>query len=558
MPYIDSTPALSPYKVREGNLQHGFMDLLIKHGWTKVVEFKKAVTGSYYVTDHPLEGRHDEKFTVANHIILRNARGDLFGFAVVADWKEFTAHDKGIPYYNAFKSTATEKEALINYMAKEFEKRKVNTSLYFYMLEKLPDVKEGDKLFTPWGTGSSADEKRLQMALDIEVTQIDFKSTSAGSEFVKQANPVVMQSPIVESSLRSPLLENIDYPYMHTNWWIDSEINIKGHIDSNSLFLIIQTDNTPMWENNVVPIVPIYFGDIEAIDEGDPAIALFAGTVPKGTDTNGVAAYNFDDIKIKGGRQIMPVLKKYPSNPSNGVDSVMVSRTKLGSRYQSYYLSWNAPAQDMPPKRVSEVGNKQYPRAWERINNYQFNPSRYSDKVQTSFIYLIHPEEGVRGYLKKSVGFNSINMGSSELRIRQESCPEKVFDVYQCVPVSAISPLTKRPSTQFRPMGLGLYKEALNTSKKPVANKTLVNVSNLKATNPQEGTVLLTWTNPNDMELSTVNIFVNGMKYATGVTEVESYTIKNVTKGNGVKIKLVSVDMKGNESAGIEVSVNVM
>ncbi|MEM5650093.1 hypothetical protein AAHB57_21895 [Bacillus cereus] len=100
------------------------MDLLIKHGWTKVVEFKKAVTGSYYVTDHPLEGRHDEKFTVANHIILRNARGDLFGFAVVADWKEFTAHDKGIPYYNAFKSTATEKEALINYMAKEFEKEK--------------------------------------------------------------------------------------------------------------------------------------------------------------------------------------------------------------------------------------------------------------------------------------------------------------------------------------------------------------------------------------------------------------------------------------------------
>ncbi|MBJ8206653.1 hypothetical protein JDS91_36830, partial [Bacillus cereus] len=76
-----------------------------------------------------------------------------------------------------------------------------------------------------WGTGSSADEKRLQMALDIEVTQIDFKSTSAASEFVKQANPVVMQSPIVESSLRSPLLENIDYPYMHTNWWVDSEIN---------------------------------------------------------------------------------------------------------------------------------------------------------------------------------------------------------------------------------------------------------------------------------------------------------------------------------------------
>ncbi|MEC4031934.1 hypothetical protein [Bacillus subtilis] len=560
MPYIDNAPALSPYKIREGELQKGFKDLLLKHGWTKALEFKKMVTSVHFVTEHDVAGRHDDRFLVANHVILRNARGDLLGLAVVADWGDYTDHANGFPYYNVFNSTDSEKEALTAYMSREFYKRKEETTLYFYMLDRIPNIKEGSNIFTPWGTESEG-EKRLRMALDVEVTSIDFKSTNAGSEFVKSADPLVMQSPIVESSLRAKFLENLEFPYMDTNWWGDSEISIRGHLDSKSMFLILQADVTPMWEDNVVPSVPLYFGDIEAVDEGDPAVAMFAGTVPMGSSSTEVSHYDFDNITLEGGKRIMPVLKKYPSNPSNGIDSVLINRTKLGARYQSYFLSWSTAAQDMPPTR--DNGNsddlKDYPRAWGR-NGYQFNPSRYSGKVQTSHIYLIHPEEGVRGHLSKAVGLNATNLNSSELRILRDSSSETVYDVYQCVPISAVSPLTKRPATHFRPMGLGIYKEELNQNvtvkPNPTDKEAPGNVNDLKLSNPQPGQVKLSWSNPSDTDLAGVEILLNGEEYVEGVTGVTEYVFKGLSAGE-VTFKVVSVDYSGNKSTGSEVTGDV-
>lgn len=560
MPYIDSTPALSPYKVREGELQNGFKDLLIKHGWTKVLEFKKSVPSVHFVTEHDIVARHDDNFTLANHIIMRNARGDLLGIAVVAEWEDYTAHDQGFPFYNWFTSTDEDKSKLLGYMATEFDKRRANTTLYFYMLDKLPDIKEGSNLLTPWGLEPD-DDKRLQMALDVEVTEIDFKSTNAGSEYVKKGNITVMQSPIVEMALRSKFVETIDYPYMDTNWWDDSEISIKGHLDSKSMFLVIQTDNTPMWEDNVVPIVPLYFGDIVATDEGDPAIALFAGTVPKGGDAETVSKFDFDDPTIDGGRRIYPILKTYPSNPSNGIDSVIINRTKLGARYQSYYLSWNTAPQAMPPNRRDDSGTKQYPRSWGSMSNFQFNPSRYSGKVQTSRVYLVHPEEGVRGYLKKAVGLNSANLNASELRIRKEDCPDKIYDVYQCVPVSGVSPLTKRPSTHYRPMGLGLFKEELNlgnsTTPPYAEDEPPGDVKNLVANSPQKGVVSLKWVNPSDVDFNSVRIVIGNDIYASGVVDTEDYVMTGLSTG-ALTVKVIALDLFGNESAGVAVNVDVL
>ncbi|MDQ0176225.1 hypothetical protein [Bacillus chungangensis] len=562
MPYIDSTPALSPYKIREGDLQGGFKDILIKNGWTLAREFKKAVTSTHFVTEHDETARHDDDFVVAKHQILRNARGDLLGVAVVAEWSDFTDHSNGFPFYNWFTSDETKKEALLDYLEKEFEKRKTNTSLYFYMLDKLPNMKDGSVILTPWSDESKEDE-RLRMALDVEVTVIDFKDTTAASAFVKVANITVMQSPIVESSLRAKFLENVDYPYMDTNWWADSEVSIKGHIDSNNIFITIQTDNTPMWENNTIPIVPLYFGDIVPLDEGDPAIVLFAGTVPNGETSDKVATFDYSDITTKGGRKLMPILKKYPAYPSNGIDSVMVNRTKLGARYQNYFLSFNTVSQEMPPARKSDDqaigdGDKQYPRSWEGIKKYQFNPSRYSGKVQTSRIYLLHPEEGNRGYLKRSVGLNSANLNASELRIRKEDCPEKVFDVYQCVPVSSVSPLTKRPSTHFNPMGLGIYKEELNPA--AVTNPASVNdtepasVTNLSYTKLSDNKFNLTWENPHDENFDSVTIYLNGEVFVFGVREVSAYCLEGL-KETPTEIEVVAVSKTGKKSKVVKLTL---
>ncbi|MCY8291519.1 hypothetical protein [Bacillus haynesii] len=560
MPYIDSTPSLSPFKIREGDLQNGFKNLLLKHGWTKALEFKKAACSTQFVTETNRASNQVDGFTVAKHIILRNARSDLFGIAVVADWKETTGDNKNFPFYNISTSSDAEKTAFINYLEGTFAKRKNETTLYYYMLDKLPNAEDGTTILTYWGLRGEND-KRIQMALDTEVTQVDFKSpTDVNSVYIKAADPLVMQSPIVESSLRAPFLEKLDYPYVDTNWWADSEVSFKGYLDSKNMFLILQADNTPMWDNNVVPTVPLYFGDIVPMDEGDPAVALFAGTVPKGSDSTTVAKFNFDDITIEGGKRIMPVLKKYPSNPSNGIDSVIINRTKLGSRYQSYFLSWNTPSHDMPPLRASSSGERKYPRAWDN-KGYQFNPSRYSGKVQTSLVYLVHPEEGVRGHLKKTVGLNAVNFNSSELRIRQDNCPETMYDVYQCTPVSAVSPLTKRPATPFRPMGIGIFKEVLNMDNSFVPNSTDTkspsDVENLTATNPQSSTVHLSWSPPNDQDLAGFNISVDGKLFATGVTvEVSDYVIKGIDTGEHT-FEVVVVDLAGNSSSGTSVTLSV-
>lgn len=563
MPYIDSTPALSPYKVREGNLQQGFVDLLVKHGWKKVVEFKKAVTSTHFVTEHTQTTPHEDRFVVANHIIVRNARGDMLGIASIADWKALTDHAKGFPYYNFATSTKVEKEALITYLEGEYDKQKTNTTLYFYMIEKLPVIQNDSTILAHWGLETEGD-KRLQMALDVEVTEVGFNSTTVGSEHVKVADINVMQSPIVESALRAPFLENINYPYMSTNWWADSEINIKGYVDSNSVFLVLQTDNTPMWEDNVLPTIPLYFGDIVPEDEGDPAVALFAGTVPTGTNADAVAKYDFDSV-VEGGKSIFPILKKYPSNPSNGVDSVMISRTKLGARYQSYYLSWNTAPQTMPPSRDNgdELNTRDYPRAWDN-RGYGFNPSRYSGRVQTSHVYLVHPEEGNRGHLKMAIGMNAAGLNASELRIRKEDCPDRIFDVFQCMPISALSPLTKRPSTHYRPMGIGIYKEELNQTtpftKDPSDVLPPSEVTGLKAIQTGVGIVKLTWRSPTEGDFSHIKIFVNDSLYAVGVTEVESYVLNNLAASTELaptSIKLITVDFNGNESLGATVEVAV-
>lgn len=546
MPFIDSTPALSPYKLREGTLQDDFCNMLIKNGWRKVLDFKKVVPITYYVN-----GRTSGKTCVARHTIMRNARGDLLGIAIAAMWDDDTSKAPAFSWQN---HTQAEKDVFTTYLASQYDTRKSNTSIYFYMLEKLPNIQNNSNLLVTW---RGTDDDLLRMALDIEVTDVTL-NTLYNDGIVKIADPLVMQSPIVESTIRAKFLDNSqNYPYQETNWWADSEVSLRGRIDSNNIFVVLQADNTTMWDYNVVPIIPLYFGDIVPIDEGDPAIALFAGTVPTGNDKDTVSKFDFSST-VPVGKKILPILKKYPNNPGNGIDSVLVNRTRLGARYQGYSLSWNTAPNEIPPGRKSDDGLKQYPRSWNKINKYKFNPSRYSGTVQTSYICLVHPEEGERGYLKGAIGFNPVNLNSSELRIRKEDISGRVYDVYQCMPLSAVSPLTKRPSTHFYSVGVGIYKGEVN-----ITNPVVVNPND--TTPPSDVTEMTTqitprgvqvkWVNPTDSDFDGVEIIVDGALYASGVREVESYVL-DLSVGTHT-VKVVAVDKSGNKSAGVQTSVTV-
>ncbi|MEC0276797.1 hypothetical protein [Peribacillus frigoritolerans] len=450
MPYVDTTPASFDTKLTEDNFQQKFADLLTKYGWTGgtsstsvAKKFKRVVTLYGALTED-----NRRPTTIANHYIFKNAKGKMFGMAILSD---STPLDSEIPVDNA---------ALTTWANTEFEKNKVRTTVYYYMLEKLPSFAESSVTKLQWGSN------RTQMALDIEVistkieTSVGTGGSSTSSAVVNQADPLVMQSPIVKSDIRATFLEDINYPKQYTNWWADSEIRVQGQIDANNVFVILQADNVPAWENNIVPTVPFYFGEIDPIDPGDAAVAMFAGTVPSGDDETEVGGYDFGDPNSTAGARILPILKNYPNHPSNGIDSVMLSRAKFGARYQEYFLSWNTAPDAMPPDRENATG-KQYPRAWNNIYNnefkYQFNPSRYSGKVHTSKIYVVHPEEGVRGSLSKAIGLSALNFNAGKLRIRKQNCPTKIYDVYRFHMVGAVSPLTKRPATVYRPIGLGIY-----------------------------------------------------------------------------------------------------
>lgn len=268
-----------------------------------------------------------------------------------------------------------------------------------------------------------------------------------------------------------------------------------------------------------------------------------------------VSLFDFDDRDAEIGENILPLLKTYTFYPSNGVDSVMVSRSRYGSRYQKHYLSWNAPPNGLPPARISDEGRK-YRKSYEPYENttnyrYQFNTSRYSDKVHSSRIFVVHPEEGVRGYLDKSLAFDPQSVRSTTLRLRKTECPNIAYELYTTSEIGSVSPLTKIPATTFRSAGLGIYKGDTDNQKNENDKAPPKEVTNTSAKSEITRTIYVNFTVPSDTDFSHANIYVDGEVYAKGVSRVDGYLITGLNEGFSPQIKITTVDLSGNESTGV-------
>ncbi|MED1666049.1 PKD domain-containing protein [Brevibacillus laterosporus] len=210
---------------------------------------------------------------------------------------------------------------------------------------------------------------------------------------------------------------------------------------------------------------------IQTSNEERSPSALFAGTASYSksnleTALKESATFDYNDFKDSNQQEIiLPMLKEYPHYPSNGIDSIMVKRTKFGARYQAHYLLWNVTPNAMPPDRVGIDGGM-HPRAWQNAENpaynYQFNPSRYSDKAHTSKATIVHPEDGKYGTLRNVILVSPLTiMNGDELREVDKHCEGGVnqYKIYSYYLIEGISPLTKRPSTAYVPAGLGILKD---------------------------------------------------------------------------------------------------
>lgn len=377
---------------------------------------------------------------------------------------EFVIHDPS----NIFR------EALQLYIEKPGFRR---PALYTYMLDNYDmsgDINEVTEYKFAW----SGDLKRA--CLDMEVFETNWKTESPASTStvlqVKTVKAEHNQSPIVESDYRHPDLDKLVFDYTFNsyvkqgNYWSDSIITIKGQIDEGTAAFVMWGDTAPAYEGGVAPIIPIYIGDGEDLegfedDKTSHMDVIFGGTVPK-VALNSVPSFDFDEAgKDKFYTPIMPLMKQLDDTIGNGLDNVIVRRNKNGARYVGHYISTSVPPNSMPPDRIHDENGYNYPRAWQQPGNteynYKFNPSAYTEDVMAGEAYLMHPEEGMRGLLRHIILSNPLSLLNEDtLRVTDDFCADpstgEGYTDYKYYLVEGVSPVTKRPSIHYRPMGLAI------------------------------------------------------------------------------------------------------
>lgn len=437
--------------VSEAEFHTELVNTMIQNGWKKISSFYKVI---YKATKSE---KPEHKYWAAKHVILKNNDGGLYG--IVQVWKWTTKSKLDIDF-----SKPEGKTGFKTYLENN-PQYKDRSCMYIYMIEKLLDYEEDSVIVM-----GAEDGREVDYILDVELAGVTVREIqdvdSEGKPYYRTVydytdKPELMMSPWIKSTFRNPKLTNID---ADTNWWPDSMVRITGQVDQSRVVLLIQADRTPAFDNNSVPVVPVYMGKLESYAADDTiADALWAGTAyDEGSEVSS-HNYNFESkTPFRDVKKYMPRTKAYPKSPGNGIDNIIIKRSRFGARYQAHYLSWNVPPNMMPPDRKSTTGG-QYPTAWQNHENdeykYQFNPSVYSNKVHTSRAYIVHPEEGVRGYMPYIVLLSPLGLlNGDKLKVRQNTCPD-THDIYRFFTVDAISPITKLPATAYRPAGLGIYEK---------------------------------------------------------------------------------------------------
>lgn len=444
-------------------------DLLVANGWTLESTFKKMgyrFNSMFYTPGFSSADNDIAKFTIyyADHMIVRNATGELFGIARINSsekiYRDLPAKFKDV---NSSKHPASAKlvtdstllEELHEWMFAQRNEQLMDASqLFFYMLKDLPIVEEGVLNVYPLDTPQGV----------IDVENLGYRPTSTsgsnGPSYafeMQNSHPEIMQSPMMQVKTRE--IGTTSNGWM-TNWWPDSKIRVEGSVSGETVAIIIQCDNTAAYADNNVPTIPIYMGQLIPEDPADTnESVLFGGTAVS------LATYDYRSTKPHTAVPLMPINKSYPKNPGNGIDNLIVKRARLGSFYQAYYLSFHTTSDTMPPDRISNEG-RSYASSWKNQENeeyqYRFNPSSYSNKVIVSRAIVVHPEEGVRGHLKDMLMTSSIGLVNTDrLKLKREACPN-VFDLYKYFVVDAVSPMTKSPAIATSPAGFAIFEKEAN------------------------------------------------------------------------------------------------
>lgn len=588
MAYIDNSEQFE-YEVYDKTAMEDFGSILERNGWVRVKHFYKLVVGrkQYNLDKKEIEANlgvsqrpyRPYLYASAKHVIYQNASGRYLGMAeILVDSFKLLPLEFINAAPNGASTEATSpafQSALEQFPEKfksTFDTNKVKGLTYYYTLENLPSVEDGFMTIT-YPIESLNEEQYYSTALDIElngykifpVGDVSYSTEAKKRDLVRNANddeirgfaePHVMQSTVVPVELFNSVVESdsVENVYSALNKWDDSIVTVRGRIDGDSITVIFQSDNSAKWDGNRNPQVPLHFGEVEMESGRKGVYALFGGVTPT------TAQFDYSSItKYTGNantRLVMPVLKSYPSYPGDGVNNVVLSRTRGGARYQAVYLSWGASPEAMPPNREA-TGGRHYPRAMDfDVRNFGFNPSRYSDSIHTSNIYLVHPEDGVIGKLKNLVGLQTFATNNPELRIRREHCPDKITDAFHVFTVGSLCPITKLPSTTYSLASIGIRGKVVE---KPKYTKVPVPV-NVKASK-RDGKVHVSWDiDSKDYHHSHVDIDIDGIIVFDNASGIKSAVI-DLSNYSGLDINTIgtigitSINDRGSSSDVVEVPI---
>jgi hypothetical protein len=540
---------------------------------------------------------------VAEHRIFRNHSGKLYGLAVYGHIQDYFYNTRtSRPYFCPVRLYKTRQmqafDAVVDmevrgddfftwantqFRTKYFRR----PALYAYQLESHIPAS-----FRPSGHRICWNGDDLKRAvLDIEMVRAGYAPSYQGIEKLQfqvlDHFPAVYQSPILEMDYRNVNVETYaslpadGYRRHETNWFNDATITLSGFIDVRTALFLMQADSSPAFDKNIVPLTPLYMGDIDPMegdtsgtevvthtekltgsltlqpggdiqsktfdvtgvlaadstikiwmtgdfhsnnmqhrqctvyvngervvtargngtdyfvgeffsggfsDQSDVVVtaettqfidsvvtvrfeitaikkevpgydALFGGTAYKGSVEEG-SKYSYQQ-KTPYFQPIFPLLKSYPFHPANGIDTIIVRNNKSLARYQKHYISALTWPNDMPPQRRTKEG-EEYPRAWKRFGNdaymYRFNPSQYTNEVESGSMDVMNPEEGKHGQLRHMLAIHPLSMmNKDELYLSEQRCPDKIVEFYYFL-TDAISPLTKRPSVVFSPSAVAVRR----------------------------------------------------------------------------------------------------
>lgn len=118
-----------------------------------------------------------------------------------------------------------------------------------------------------------------------------------------------------------------------------------------------------------------------------------------------------------GGQTLSPIRRDYEKNPEvgDGLSNIIVKKDYDLMLFKPHYFSWLAPTNEMPIKEIEgniegfelkdtgTIFRRIGGRLDKKIYTYWPFPSRYTNVIDTSVAYIVHPNRGVYGWLPNTI-----------------------------------------------------------------------------------------------------------------------------------------------------------